>query len=448
MARMGMDMGMGMRGEQQMLLQPRMLQSIQVLAMPSLTLDGWLLEAAERNEALCLDGPGPSSSDGGARRGTRADSDAHDEMLRNQPDRLPSLADVVEGQLATAELDPELADWVRLLVGCLDERGFLAPSDDQLLALAIEHGLTDGEHGRDRLGPAIAALQRLEPRGIGARDAIEALLLQLDPDDPDYSLLCALLEDFVEELAKNKLPAVARALDLDVEELTRLIDTLRELDPRPASRLVEQSAPVVIPDVLVETTGNGYEVTVARSALPAVGIDPDVASLAKDTDATREVRSYARKKVEEARWIVEAIEQRGVTLLRVARAVFEHQHEFLERGPGHLVPLRMGAVAEELELHLSTISRAVAEKYSQTPWGIFPLRSFFQARTGGDDGPARDDARELVRKVVAEEDKSAPLSDDDIAAELERRGLSLARRTVAKYRKELGLPSSYRRRQY
>lgn len=469
-------MGLQLRAEQQMLLQPRMLQSIEVLQLPSLALESWLLEQAESNEALVvespLEGPGEASSpvaepsrdqlldhapdsgpDAGSDRvpelprsprGSQEATEAHDAMLRNQPERPASLAAVVEEQLAMAELPGELTEWVRFLVGCLDERGFLSATDEELLSLAREQELAGGEAS---LGRAIGALQGLEPKGLGARDAIEALLLQLDPRDPDYALLCRLLEEFLDELARNHLPGVAKAMGLELADLERLLAILGELDPRPAARLVEQTAPVIVPDVVVESGEHGFEVRVTKSALPAVSVAPELRDLAKRKEQTAEVRRYLRGKLDQARWIVEAVAQRGETLLRVARTVFDHQRSFLEQGPRQLVSLTMGEVAEVLQMHVSTVSRAVAGKYVQTPWGIFALRSFFQAATG-DEGAARDEVRARVGEVFAAEDKSQPLSDDEVVGELERRGVHIARRTVAKYRKELGIPSSYRRRQY
>lgn len=437
----GPGLGMQMRGEQQMLLQPRMLQSIEMLQLSTAELEAYLREAAESNEALRLD----ASPAGLGRRGTWEDAEAHDRMLREQPGRGPGLAALVEEQLATADLPARVEEWVRFLAGCLDARGYLSADDDALLALAYEHGL-DG--GRAELARASAALQALEPRGIGARDAIEAVLLQLDPEHPDYELLCRLLEEFVEDLARNKLPGVARALGLDIEELSRLIDVLRDLDPAPVAALADEAAPLVQPDVHVERDGEGFELRLANGARPAVALDDDVVALARDRAQPADVRRYLRGKVDHARWIVEALEQRARTLERVARATFRHQRGFLEHGPGHLVPLRMGEVADELGIHVSTVSRAVAGKSAQTPWGIFALRSFFQAANGGEEGLARDDVRDRVREVVAAEDPAQPLSDDEIVVRLTQSGARVARRTVAKYRRELGIPSSYRRRRY
>jgi len=444
MARPGLNTSMQMRGEQQMLLLPRMLMSIEILQLPTTDLERYLLDAAESNEALVLEHPTPPDPEVG-RRGTMADTEAHDEMLRNQPDRGRSLADVVEEQLATEEIEPELREWVRFLVGCLDGAGFLSVSDDRLMELARAQGLAGGEC---ELGRAIAAMQTLEPRGLGARNAIEALLMQLDPGDPDYALLCALLEDFLEELARNKLPSVARSLGLDIGKLQELLGMLRNLDPRPVARLLEESVPTIVPDILVEWSGDGHAVCLASGVLPPVSIDGSVRALAKDRSQPRDVRAYLRGKLEGARWIVEAIEHRGQTLLAVAKAIFEHQRDFLTQGPGHLRPLFMNGMAEELGIHVSTVSRAVSGKYAQTPWGIFPLRTFFQAAAGAGADKARDEVRELVRGLIAAEDPDRPMSDGEVVAALAGRDVKVARRTVAKYRKELDIPSSYRRRRY
>ncbi len=430
-----------MQARQELILAPRLLQAIEVLELPSADLEAWLRAQAEENEALCMDPP-PRESE---RRGTLEDSHAHDEMLRNQPDRARSLAEIVEEQLSASELPPSRLEWLRFLVGCLDERGYLTPNDEELLALAVEAGLGGGP---EALGLAIADLQALEPRGIGARDAIEALLLQLDPDDEDYALLCRLLEEFLQALACNKRPEVARAMGLELSDLERLLSVLGKLNPRPAASLTDAGAPILRPDVLVLPDEQGrFQVELASGALPAVAVDPGLRAVAGDREQSSEARAYARGRVEKARAIVEAVRQRGETLLRVARKALGSQSEFLRKGPGHLRALSMTDLAAELGLHVSTVSRAVAGKYVQTPWGILPLRELFQSAAGGGER-ARADVAEAVRAIFEAEDARAPLSDDEVVAALAGQGIELARRTVAKYRRELGIPSSYRRRRY
>lgn len=448
MAAMGPTTGLRLSVDQRMALEPRLLQSILLLQLPSVELEDWLVQAAEENPALTLDRP-PESAGSVAERPTGAErasgeaaAEAHEALLRNAPAPERDLAALVEEQLALLDWEPDLSAWVRFLVGQLDPAGFLSPSDEELLAGAAEVGL---EGGMPLLARAIGALQTLDPKGLGARDAIEAMLMQLDHESADYALLCRLLEDFVEDLASNRMPHVASRLGICVDELRGLIAQLAELDPRPAASLVAPSAPEWRPDVVVEAGEDGFEVRVERSALPTVGVDPEVSAIARDRDLPAEVRQYLRGQMEEARSIVDAVRLRGVTLLRVTRSVFAHQLGFLEEGPKALQPLAMGAVAAELELALSTVSRAVGGKAVQTPWGVFPLRHFFQGEAGG---ASQEGVRLALDELVKGEDPAAPLSDDELVSALEGRGIGIARRTVAKYRKELGIPSSYRRRRY
>jgi RNA polymerase sigma-54 factor len=225
---------------------------------------------------------------------------------------------------------------------------------------------------------------------------------------------------------------------------------LRGLEPRPASAGGRgDEAPVILPEVVVERLAEGgFEVRVEGSGLPGVAVDAEVESLARDREQPAEVRRYLRDKVERARWIVDAVEQRKRTLTRIAVRLFERQRAFVESGPTRLVPLTMQDLAAELELSTSTISRAVAGKHAQTPWGIFALRHFFQASCGGPGEVALDRVRGAVRELVAAEDPARPLSDDELVGALAGRGIRVARRTVAKYRKELAIPSSYRRRRH
>ena len=442
----GHELHLSIHQRQEMQILPRMLQAIEVLQLPAIELEAYLREAVEGNETLRLEdlGRGPEAPPP-PRRGAHGASDRHHEWLESQAAAPAGLAGALEEQLGLLDVEAELLPWVRLLIECLDPNGYLSAGDETLLALAEERGLA-----RDPgcLGRAIGALQRLEPRGIGGRDAVEALLLQLDPRDPDYGLLCRLLEEFLEDVARNKLPAVARALGIDLARLEELLARLRELRLRPAAALVDDAPQPIRPDLAVERRGQGFEVRVESSAQPAVAIDASMEALAGDRRQGPLVRRYLRGKLERARWLIEALEQRRETLLRVATATFRRQRAFLSDGPEHVRPLRMGEVADELGVHVSTISRAVAGKFADTPWGILPLRSFFQASAGGDEDATRDQVAERIRAILAAEDPRAPLSDDAVVAALARQGLEVARRTVAKYRSELGIPSSYRRRRW
>jgi RNA polymerase sigma-54 factor len=444
MAGSRLHQGLAARAEQQLLLQPRMLQSIEVLQVPAQDLEAWLQRAAEENQALVVERPdagepGPRPSAEATRR--------HDEWLHSQPGREGGLAEALDAQLTLLDLPDPRRSWLDLLVAALDADGLLTTTDEELLALGEAAGL---EPDPTELGCAIAALQQLEPRGVGGRDLVECLLLQLDPGDPDYAALCGLVEGHLEDIAHGRLPAIGRALGVDPAELDRLVERLRHLDPRPGRGEAADLAPVLRPDVVIEPGEDGaLEVRLARGSQPTVSIDPELHALARSRDLPADARGWARECVERARWVVEAVEQRGATLLRVACAVAAHQRAFLERGPGHLVPLAMGDVAAELGLHVSTVSRAVSGKHVQCAQGVLPLRRLFQqAMAGEGGGAARDDLVDLVRAIFAAEDPREPLSDEAVTEELARRGHEVARRTVAKYRRQLDIPSSYRRRRH
>jgi RNA polymerase sigma-54 factor len=435
-----------------MQLAPRMLQSIEVLQLAAFELGTYLERAALENEALELIAvPSDGAAERAAERRTgaarRDATERHDEWLQNQPQRAKGLAELCEEQLALMSLDDGLDAWVRFVVASLDASGYLSTGDERLLELAAEAGLVPDV---ERLGRAIAVVQSLEPRGIGGRDAVEALLLQLDPAHPDYALLCRLLEDFLDELSRNKLPVVARALGIDLVRLEELLTELRVLEPRPlAADAACEAAPVIVPEVVVERRPEGgFEVRVEGSGLPAVAVDAEVASLARARTQPVEVRRYLRDNVERARWIVDAVEQRRLTRTRIAVRHYERQQAFVEEGPAALVPLAMQDLAAELEVSTSTVSRTVAGKHAQTPWGVFALRHFFQASSGGSGEVALDRVRDAVRELVAAEDPERPLSDDELVRALAGRGIQVARRTVAKYRSELAIPSSYRRRRH
>jgi RNA polymerase sigma-54 factor len=427
----GLQAGLTLRTDQRQVLQPRQLQAVHVLQLPATELATWLEARAEENPVLSYSAPERrASADGQAR------TEAHAAWLESQPERPPSLSEVVERQMVAFEIEDDLALWMRFLISCLDERGHLSTDDGTLLQLAEQAGMAASEL---MLGRAIAGLQGLEPCGLGARDALEAMLLQLEPTDPDYFDLCELIERHLDNLAKGRHAQVAGSLEVSTDELARLLVRLSKLDPRPVAALVESAAPTLIPELVVEEGEDGFEVRLERGVLPTVSLDEDLVGLAR---AGKE-RTWLRGRIDEARAVVEAVAQRRVTLLRVARSVLKHQLRWLENGEGHRIPLTMVQVASELELAVSTISRAVAGKSVQTPHGVVPLRGLFQAEAGG---LARDDAREAVRVLVESENRTKPMSDDAIADLLRSRGLDLARRTVAKYRLELSIPSSYARR--
>lgn len=431
---------LGQRVEQQQLLLPKLIQAVEALELPAGELAAWLREAFQHNEALRLRESAPPRAGGGGAAGDQ------DDWLENQAlARSLDLSAALFEQVPWLELSPERERWLRFLIACLDERGLLSMPDEELLLLAESSGLAGAAQA---LGLAVADLQRLEPRGLGGRTASEALLLQLDPGEADYELLANLIETHLPALERNKRPQVAKAMGVDLETLERLLGRLSNLRADPLASWRDEAAPILEADLFVQPVGDGFELHCDRGRVPEVSLDPRIQRLASDADQPRELREYLRGRLERASWIVEAVGQRLRTLERVGRAVFARQGRFLREGPAAIRPLTMNQVAEELGLHPSTVSRAVAGKGVQTPYGILPLRRFFEAEFQPGSAQGRGEIAAALGELVAGEDRRRPLSDEELVAALGARGFEVARRTVAKYRGELGIPSSYQRRQH
>lgn len=440
--------------EQRLLLLPEMLQSIEVLQLATADLVQLVATELQQNETLeaappvCEEPEPPPAEPADAswqewRRGPAGDSDdGRMAWLASLPARGPSLADSVRQQLAFRGTPTALAAAVELLVDHLDERGLLP---FELEELAEQHDVA-----LELLREAHAVLRTLEPRGIGARDVVDAMLLQAD-GDPDLARIERLLRGQLEALSQNRLPDVARELELSLDELQALLARVRRLSPRPAAGFTTVAEQPLRPDAFAWLHDGEVHVALDDSSLPDLQVSAEYQALAGDRATAAEVRDYLRPKLRSARSLIDAVHQRQATLLRVIDAVMRQQRAFLQRGRAAIRPLRMAAIAAELGMHTSTVSRAIAGKSVQTDRGVFALRDFFDGdRHGGSggEGQGRLAIAEQIAELVTGEDKQSPLSDDDLVARLRARGVACARRTVTKHRQRLGIPSSYRRRRY
>ncbi|HKD99671.1 MAG TPA: RNA polymerase factor sigma-54, partial [Planctomycetota bacterium] len=426
-------LALSMRPEQRMLLLPRMLQALDVLQLPRLALDDLVAAAVAENEALRAR---PTK-----RRADRARGDRG--AIDDAPARSGTLRDHLVPQLAGVDAPPRVAALVRYVVDSLDAAGHRGVQDDELAKTL------DPPAAADEIAACDDALRGLDPLGVGARGPIEAILWQLRRDDPDRSSIEVILRRHLEALAKGRRSSVAAEMGVDDAELARLLERVRTLDPRPGAALGGDAAPRVRPDVVVRTVERGFQLEVDDAYATALTLDPAVAAAARSRATPPRVRAHLRRRVEAARVLLGALEQRRRTLERVACAVFEEQGAFLQLGPRALRPLRMQDLAARLGVHASTVSRAVADKYAETPWGVVRLREFFGAGVARASGArdSRENLKDAIRDALAREDRRRPLGDDEVVSRLRERGWEVARRTVAKYRAELGIPSSWRRRE-
>ena len=299
---------------------------------------------------------------------------------------------------------------------------------------------------------ALLLVQSLEPTGVGGKDLRECLLLQVDPASAHAEVLRILITSHLEDISANRIPIVARKIDFPLDIVHAAVAELRHLHPRPSSGYGGTTAPVVVPDVFVEKTDTGkYLVRLENGRTPQLRISTFYKGLLSKHETDRKTKAYIRQKVGAAQWLLDAIEQRRSTLLKVSQAIVDYQVEFFERGPHALKPLKMQQIADVIDMHVTTVSRACDDKWLSSPQGVFPFRRFFMTGLTTSDGRedvANDVVRQKIHEIVDKEDKKEPLSDEAIVKMLEAEGIQVARRTIVKYRQLLGIPSSRGRRQW
>jgi len=384
-----------------------------------------------------------------------AEGDRRHDAMANMLARPESLHEYLEHQLAWFELDDVVRRMAERIIFSLDTNGYMkTPLEELLPPIPTESNGDAARHRAEYLSiaeQALAVVQRLDPPGVGARSLKECLLLQLLPGMPDYGELRTLISDHLEDLENNRLPQISKKTGYSIDKIQEVWHEMRKLKPKPGADFGETTVPSVTPDVFVERNDAGkYEVRLEDTQLPSLYISPYYRNLLKDENTNAETREYIKRKVNSAQWLIESIEQRRSTLTRVSQAIVDHQTKFLDDGPDHIEPLKMQQIADKVGVHVTTVSRAVDDKWIQTPRGIFLLKRFFVGGTTAADGEevAWDRVRIKLQEIIDHEDKQAPLSDDAIVDELAKAGITVARRTVTKYRKAMNIPSSRGRRDW
>ncbi len=389
-------------------------------------------------------GDGPPRSPGGE------DGDKKYEAMQNAPELPETLQQALIKQVALLELSQRERRLVEYLIWSLDDRGYLPETLDELVA-ELAPDLDPPPLMREELENALARLRQVTHPAMGARDLRECLLLQLPEHGLDTPTMRVLIEEHLDDLGTNRLPHIAKATGRSIDEIKEAIVEMRVLDPLPGAEYGEARAAVITPDVVVEEQDGEFVVRLDRQRIPELTLSPVYRKLLRQAKKGDGVREWVKKRLESARWFIEAVQQRQSTLERIALSIFRRQHDFLDLGISGLAPLRMQEVADEIGVHISTVSRGVSGKYAQTPRGIYPLKFFFTGGTQKESGQVTSQVsiKERIREIVGQEDAKHPLSDDQIAAILEEKDdLKIARRTVTKYRKALGIASSNQRRAY
>ena len=412
------------------------------------------LDSMERTYGEAYDNTMGSRSLASAR--SSGDGDRKQELMANLRARGDSLQDEILHQWSFADVGPEVAQAGRCLIAFLSPAGLLEVSPADVRAQA-PGGMDLDEAAFET---ALATLQQLvEPPGIGARSLKESLLLQvesyLDQDadaSESWARVSMLITDHLDDLVQNRLPDISRATGLTMDELLEAMRLMHRLSLAPGRDLSPDDVPPVIPDVLVEfdEVTDTHVATLLDGPIPPLRVSPMYERMARDKSLDPAARSFLDRNVQNARWLIDALQQRGATLLKVVNVVLKRQRAFFDEGPRQLKPLPMTEVADIIGVHVATVSRAVSDKWMQTPRGMVSLRRFFSGGTATATGESMSWAaiREVLRDIVDQEDKAKPLGDEALATALRDRGIDIARRTVVKYRQQMGIGPARLRRTY
>ena len=460
-----MELSMSMKQTQT--LSPQMMQSMEILQMGSQELLEYIQDQVQENPVLEMEekyGKGDDTAVLQRKLEWLESTDAQNRYYHQQDteddekdpisnygtvdEREENLYLYVLSQLEVMDLEPELLPVGRFLVESLNQNGWL---DESVEDLAEELGKPVEE-----VEKALAAVQSLEPAGVGARNLSECLVLQLQRRHEDSELAIRIARDYLDPLSKSRYGLIAKSLGVCQEEVRTACDLIRTLNPRPGGGFAARENLVYInPDLFVVNFPDHFELLTNDYFFPNLNISGYYCRMLKSTE-DNEVKDYLMGKVRQAKWVVHSIEQRRSTLLRCAECILELQEEFFRRGPGHLKPMCLADIAQKVGVHESTVSRTVRDKYLQCASGVYPLSYFFSrslgapaARPGTEENTSSPDfAKALLKKLIGGEDKHKPLSDQKLCERMAREGCELSRRTVAKYRDELGIPSTTGRKQY
>jgi len=367
--------------------------------------------------------------------------------LENLLTRTESLAEHLSWQLRFSDLTEEEKQIASLIIGNLDVDGYLQASTKEIAASA---GVSV-----ELVERVLQIIQACDPPGVGARDLRECLLIQLEARNTQGTLAWKLVHDQFDSLVNRRFPEIARQLKCSAEDVQAAADVVATLNPKPGFQVSSEDPKYVVPDLIVERVDDQYVVLLNDRHLPRLRISAAYESVLRDkkraecTDGEAKTREYIQSKLNSARWLIQTIEQRRRTMIKVMNCIIREQREFFDKGIAFLRPLTLQQVARQIDMHESTVSRVCSGKYVQTPRGVFELKFYFSSGLETDDGEdvSARAAKDIIKTLIEEEDRKDPLSDQRIAALLHEKGWRIARRTVAKYREQLRiLPARFRRR--
>jgi RNA polymerase sigma-54 factor len=375
-------------------------------------------------------------------RNRRKHQKAENDWIGQIADKPFSLEDYMLSQLKITNLSAEQLNVIRHLIQNLDENGYFS---GDLSEIAQKLRVTD-----DIVEECLAILQTLEPAGIGARNLQECLMMQIYYLNPNNELAQNILANYFIPFAEKKWKLIAKELKVTLKEIQDVFDQIQTLNPKPGAILGKEATTYIIPDAIVEHSNEGLTVRMSDESLPRISLNEQYYNKFKNQD--QQVSRFLQDKLQDYHWIQKSIEQRKETLTRVVAKIIEKQATFFQKGSQYLVPMTMKEVAGELDIHESTVSRAVREKYVQTPIGMFALKTFFTSTiqtVSDEENTSSTQVKKKISTLIEKENKQKPLSDQDIVDQLKvDEGMIVSRRTIAKYRDQMGIPSSSKRKRF
>jgi RNA polymerase sigma-54 factor len=327
-----------------------------------------------------------------------------------------------------------------LIIGNIDDYGYLKATVEELAAST--------SLSAEKISEVLKVIQSFDPPGVGALDLRECLMLQLERAGKTDSLEYRIVRDFMDALGKRRIPEIARGTGCDVDEVQAALSRIGQLEPRPGRAFLPDSDQYILPEVFVQKVGNDFTVTTNDEHIPHLRISNVYKDLMSAGENNAEVKNYIREKIRAGKFLIKSLHQRQQTILNIAKEIVKRQREFFEKGVAFLKPMTMAQVADVVGVHETTVSRAVSSKYMQTPQGVLEMKFFFTAglQTTTGNGVSNTSVKDMIAEIFSAEDSAKPLSDQEVVKMLDEKGISIARRTVAKYRDELNiLPSNLRK---
>ena len=468
---------------QQMILSPQMQQAIQILQMPIMELRAKIAQEMEGNPLLEERIESSVSLDetvSAVNNTNSIDSDGQDTEFRQEFDRLADLDDewkdyfrqsnfnkkssavdeekrrYMEASISFSEsLHEHLIQQLNMMtldtvsykigeyiIGCIDSNGYLHIPVEQI-ALTLNCPEEDAER-------MLSRIQTFNPIGVGARDLKECLFLQLNASSFVPKYVRSMIENHMEDMARHKYQQIAKALKADVEDIQDSAAFISKMEPKPGRIFGQDTVTYITPDIFIEEREGDYEIILNDDRIPHLHISNLYKNAMNNEETPEDTRDYIKTKVRSGMWLIKNIQQRQQTIYNIMRKIIDLQKFFFKEGVGHLEPMTMQEIAAQIGIHESTVSRAVSKKYVQTPHGLFPVKYFFSNEMKTSDGgiTSARNIKQSILNIIQNEDSKNPLSDQDIITLLKKEGIPLARRTVAKYRKELKIPSSNLRKKY